>query len=70
MSTSEKLNTLKEEETKLLQVKEKLIDQLRRLQVEELALRSMLQTENGIEIQSEEPDISTFDIIDTDMELK
>ena len=41
-----KLAILQEEEAKLLEIKEKLKDQLRRLQVEELALRSMLQPDN------------------------
>ena len=38
-----KLAALQDEENRLLEIKEKLKDQLRRLQVEELALRSMLQ---------------------------
>ena len=43
-----KLALLQEEEAKLLEIKERLKDQLRRLQVEELALRSMLQPDNAI----------------------
>jgi len=43
-----KLAQLEGEEAKLLEIKEKLNDQLRRLQVEELALRSMLQPDNAL----------------------
>ena len=44
-----KLAALQVEETKLNEIKEKLKDQLRRLQVEELALRSMLQSKSSEE---------------------
>ena len=42
-----KLSALQEEENKLNEIKKKLKDQLRRLQVEELALRSMLQSDDS-----------------------
>lgn len=49
-STIKRARVLKQEENQLLEIKQKLQDQLRRLQIEELALRSIItssQSENS-----------------------
>jgi len=47
--TSSSVQAFQQEEERLLKIKERLNDQLRRLQVEELALRSMLQSGEALE---------------------
>lgn len=74
-----KLSALQEEENKLNEIKKKLKDQLRRLQVEELALRSMLHSEDSsteykivdvssptIEFNTQLPTVNDIESVSTD----